>query len=427
MGKIKVFTAFSGYDSQCMALDRLGIEYELVGWSEIDKYAIQAHNAVYPQYSERNFGDISKIDWDKVPDFDLFTLSFPCTDISSAGLQKGLEEGSGTRSALLWECRQAILTKKPKYLLMENVKTFTSKKFLPSLLKWEAWLRSIGYSNFTKVLNAKDYGIPQNRERVFMVSYIDQGDYIFPKPFVLEKRLKDILEEKVNEKYYLSEKTLKGFLKTSECKSHNHNFKPRTGEDLTCTIKTNAGSRVDDNFILEPVIYQAPHGYMKGNIQYVSPSITTSSWKSNNFLVEHKSFENVEEEFNRHTLNLDPDMCCIGYTRDKSGKVVKRHIQNYCNTIHGSTGSGGNTDCLVYERDKIESAAFRIRKLTPRECFRLMGVSEENIDKIQAAGISNTQQYKLAGNSIVVDCLYYIFKQLFYGERNESYKQLSLF
>lgn len=100
---IRVFTAFSGYDSQCMALDRLGIEYELVGWSEIDKYAIQAHNAAYPNWANRNYGDISKIDWANVTDFDLFTYSFPCTDISSAGQQKGLQDGSGTRSSLLWE------------------------------------------------------------------------------------------------------------------------------------------------------------------------------------------------------------------------------------------------------------------------------------------------------------------------------------
>ena len=126
---LKVFTAFTGYDSQCMALDRMKINYELVGWSEIDKYAIMAHNAIYPQYKDRNFGDISKIDWENVPDFDLFTYSFPCTDISSAGQQKGLEEGSGTRSGLLWECKKAIELKRPKYLLMENVKALTQKSF----------------------------------------------------------------------------------------------------------------------------------------------------------------------------------------------------------------------------------------------------------------------------------------------------------
>lgn len=98
---LNVFTAFSGYDSQCLALDRLGIDYELVGWSEIDKYAIKAHNLLYPQYSDRNYGDISNIDWREVPDFDLFTYSPPFQDFSVAGKQKGGEKGSGTRSSLL--------------------------------------------------------------------------------------------------------------------------------------------------------------------------------------------------------------------------------------------------------------------------------------------------------------------------------------
>ena len=119
---LRVFTAFSGYDSQCLALNRLGIDYDLVGWSEIDPAAIKAHDALFPQYADRNYGDISKIDWSQVPDFDLFTYSSPCTDFSNAGQQAGGEEGSGTRSSLLWECRKTILAKKPKYLMFENVK-----------------------------------------------------------------------------------------------------------------------------------------------------------------------------------------------------------------------------------------------------------------------------------------------------------------
>jgi DNA (cytosine-5)-methyltransferase 1 len=214
---LRVFTAFSGYDSQCMALDRIGIPYKLVGWSEIDKYAIQAHNAVYPQYAERNYGDISKIDWNSVPDFDLFTYSFPCTDISNAGVQKGLEEGSGTRSSLLWECKKTIEVKRPKYLLMENVKALVSAKFLPFYKKWEQWLAEMGYDNFCKVMNAKDYGVPQNRERIFIVSVLgDHMGFRFPEPIPLEKRLKDVLEEKVAEKYYLSDQAVEGFLKHNE-------------------------------------------------------------------------------------------------------------------------------------------------------------------------------------------------------------------
>ena len=210
--KIRVFTAFSGYDSQCLALDRLKIDfptfdYELVGWAEIDKYAIQAHNALYPQWADRNYGDISKIDWDEVPDFDLFTYSSPCQDFSNAGLQRGGEEGSGTRSSLLWECRRAIIAKKPKYLLLENVAALVSQKFLPLFNKWQAELESYGYSNFARVLNAKDYGVPQNRERVFLVSIRDvDARYSFPPTMPLDKRLKDVLEQNVDEKYYLSDK-----------------------------------------------------------------------------------------------------------------------------------------------------------------------------------------------------------------------------
>lgn len=199
---LKVFTAFSGYDSQCMALDRMKINYELVVWSEIDKYAIMAHNAIYPQYKDRNFGDISKIDWENVPDFDLFTYSFPCTDISSAGQQKGLEEGSGTRSGLLWECKKAIELKRPKYLLMENVKALTPKKFLPYLHKWHSFLTEMGYTNFTQILNSKNFGVPQNRERVFMVSILGDAWFDFPKPFQSDKKLKDLLDENVDYRYY---------------------------------------------------------------------------------------------------------------------------------------------------------------------------------------------------------------------------------
>lgn len=138
---LRVFTAFSGYDSQCLALERLkakreGFDYELVGWSEIEPSAIKAHNLLFPMWADRNFGDISKIDWSKVADFDFFTYSSPCTDFSTAGLQRGGAEGSGTRSSLLWECRRAIVAKRPAYCMLENVKALVSRKFLPLFQKW---------------------------------------------------------------------------------------------------------------------------------------------------------------------------------------------------------------------------------------------------------------------------------------------------
>lgn len=213
--RLRVFEAFAGYGSQALALERLredfpNFDFEVVGISEIDKWAIQGYNARHGDTP--NFGDISKIDWLQVPDFDLFTYSFPCTDISNAGRQEGLAEGSGTRSSLLWECKRAIAIKRPMYLLMENVKALTSKKFAPYLREWEEWLSEQGYCNFTQVLNAKDYGVPQNRERVFMVSILKENAvYYFPKPFELQSRLKDVLEKSVDEKYYLSDKMIAGF------------------------------------------------------------------------------------------------------------------------------------------------------------------------------------------------------------------------
>ena len=230
METIKVFTAFSGYDSQMMALNRVAerhkgaIGFDLVGWSEIDKYAIKAHDLIFPQYKDRNYGDISQIDWAQVPDFDLFTYSAPCQDWSVAGLQRGGKEGSGTRSSLLWECRKAVIAKRPKYLLLENVKALVSKKFIPYFKKWCDELNEYGYYNYWKVMNAKDFGVPQNRERVFLVSIrkdVDSGDFLFPEEFELTTFLKDVLEENVDEKYYLSEKSIDGFI------SHNDNHESK--------------------------------------------------------------------------------------------------------------------------------------------------------------------------------------------------------
>ena len=209
---LRVFTAFSGYDSQLMALRNLGIPYECVGWSEIDKYAIMAHDAIFPEDKDKNYGDISKINWDEVPDFDFMTYSSPCQDFSNAGLQRGGQEGSGTRSSLLWEVKKAVLAKHPKYLLMENVKALVSKKFMPTFQLWLDWLSGEGYTNFWDVLNAKDYGVPQNRERVFVVSTLEPTWYTFPQPIPLNLRLKDLLENKVDEKYYIDQKRVDQFI-----------------------------------------------------------------------------------------------------------------------------------------------------------------------------------------------------------------------
>lgn len=204
---LKVFTTFSGYDSQCIGLEKSNIHYDLVGWSEIDKYAIQTHNALFPEYEDKCYSDITKIDWDKIDDFDFLTYSSPCQDISNAGKQKGLGKGSNTRSSLLWYVEDAIKSKKPKFLLMENVKGLTSKKFMPYFEKWLHLLEQYGYKSYWKILNAKDYGVPQNRNRVFVVSIREpNSEYVFPAPIPLKKCFQDFLEKEVSERYYITDK-----------------------------------------------------------------------------------------------------------------------------------------------------------------------------------------------------------------------------
>ena len=232
MNRIKVCTTFSGYDSQCLALKYAGIPFDLVAWSEIDKYAIAAHNALFPEYADRNLGDITKVDWNTVPDFDLLTYSSPCQDISNAGMQRGLEKGSGTRSSLLWEVEKAIVAKRPVYLLMENVKALVGKKFKADFEVWLKILESYGYQNFWKVLNAKDYGVPQNRERVFVVSILGGGNFEFPERIPLEKRLVDILEpeEEVDEKYYLRQEiieSMKAHCERKQAEGCGFKFEPK--------------------------------------------------------------------------------------------------------------------------------------------------------------------------------------------------------
>lgn len=226
----KIFlTTFSGYDSQLMAADVLrewhpDFRWTCVGWSDIDKYACQMHNLVFPQFADCALGDITKIDWHEVKDslhgreVDLFTYSSPCQDISQAGKQMGLQEGSDTRSALLWRVADAVEVLRPKYLLQENVAALVSLKFMPDFQKWLDKLSSLGYVSRWARLNAKNYGVPQNRDRVFCLSMRQDVafDYQFPEPFELRTRLEDVLEEEVADRYFLKDDAVSKFLKAND-------------------------------------------------------------------------------------------------------------------------------------------------------------------------------------------------------------------
>ena len=210
---MKVLSLFSGIGAFEKALDRLNINYELVAFSEIDKYATKSYCAIHGVDESMNLGDITKVDENSLPkDIDLITYGFPCQDISLAGKQKGMfnNDGTQTRSGLFFEALRIIEATKPKIAIAENVKNLTGKKFKEQFELVLKSLEEAGYSNYWKVLNAKDYGIPQNRERVFIISIrkdVDKG-YEFPEPFPLQLRLKDMLDDDVDEKFYLSDEQI---------------------------------------------------------------------------------------------------------------------------------------------------------------------------------------------------------------------------
>lgn len=227
MKKIRLITLFSGYDSQALSMERLKrdfpneFDYELVAWCEIERSAIMAHDALFPQWNDRNLGNIMQVNPEDVPDCDCITWSFPCTALSNAGKQAGMKEGSGTASSLAWECIKIFKAKRPKYLLMENVAAITQRKFRDDFALLRQTIEDLGYVNFWELKNSKDFGVPQNRLRCFMVSIRNDGDnltYNFPKPFPLEKRLKDVLETDVPEEYYLKQEQVDKIIEHCERK-----------------------------------------------------------------------------------------------------------------------------------------------------------------------------------------------------------------
>lgn len=264
--KISVLSLFSGIGAFEKALDNLQIPYDLIGYCEIDKYASKSYAAIHGVSESMNLGDITKVDEQALPkDIDLITYGFPCQDISLAGKQKGLfnADGTQTRSGLFFEALRIIEATQPRVAIAENVKNLTSKKFSEQFKIVLDALEAAGYNNYWQVLNAKDYGIPQNRERVFIVSIrkgIDKGLFHFPKPFPLELRLKDMLEDSVDEKYYLSDKMKEYLFITTEknrARNNGHVYSASDVDGIAKTITTKEGSRIENNFIEEPFFAEA--------------------------------------------------------------------------------------------------------------------------------------------------------------------------
>lgn len=466
-GKITVNELFSGIGAQVSALERLGIPCEIKHTSDIDHNAVLAYASIhcglteelintYAEYPTReemarqlteinlgydfqknkpynwyrfvnskskglekywlanklskNLGDISKLKHLEYADF--WTYSFPCTDISVAGKQEGIKQGQ-TRSGLLYEVQRLLerankMLALPKYLMLENVKNLVGKKFKPQFDEWIAWLDRLGYNTYWKVLNAKDYGIPQNRERVFAISIrkdIDDGKFEFLQPFDNGVRLKDVLEDNVNKKYYLSEDIQNRLIITDKTLTKNviGTTKPsfRTIGQPKQILDTNCCVKVGDlNY----------YPYKTSNRVYskegISPTLTTMQGGNTEpkiaepiAYVKEATKKGYAEIYEGDSVNLEQPNSKT--RRDRVGKGCAQTLTTSCNQA-------------VVES---ETKSFRVRKLTPRECYRLMGFKDEQFDKAQQFS-SNRQLYKQAGNSIVVDVLYYIFEKLFVNEES---------
>lgn len=571
---MRLLSLFSGIGAFEKALDRCNINYELVNYCEIDKYASKAYSIIHNVDESKNLKDVTKIDASSIPrDLDLITYGFPCQDISVAGKQKGFtdENGGRTRSGLFFDALRIISATQPKFAIAENVKALTSKKFANEFKTVLTNLELAGYNNYYAVLNAKDYGIPQNRERVFIISIredIDTGDFAFPTPFELKTRLKDLLEDEVDSKYYLSEKIqqrlqitdntlskniigttkpefrtigqrdlvfnpngVMGTLVATDHKQPKQILEPKRlfGVFDTDKSKHQAGSVWDSNG-LAPTLDTMQGGYRQPNIithnipqtVYVRkyevdtkklvevlrehkqktgltnkqlseklnlPLTKIEHWfrqdssfaipdadiwlelkkllniETNEFdlpITEFEEKEGVFEKSNRcyHEDGISPTLTSVSANEKIITKDRVKQIGNIVTT--GTCGTTGvavwgknkqvdtnsyineiisknieipvaideqnvkvRTDGLVgtlmtdgsspKKNNRICCADLRIRKLTPKECWRLMGFDDEDIDKCVAAGLSNSQLYKMAGNSIVVNCIEEIYKRLFKG------------
>lgn len=496
---IRLIELFAGIGAQAKALERMGVPFEHYRICEFDKYAVASYNAVH----ETDFAtsDITQITADDLGIVNtdtycyIMTYSFPCQDLSIAGKQKGMEKGSNTRSGLLWEVERLLdeCTELPQVLLMENVTQVHGKKNADSFRQWCDKLESLGYKNYWQDLNSKDFGVPQNRNRTFMASLLGNYTYEFPEGFPLEIRLKDVLEDEVDEKYYLSshagyfkmggrdqqyikeepcvkqianlmpsktrdnpnqgrlydkeglsptlgamqggnrqpfitvrEATKKGYAEAVEGDSINleqpnsMTRRGRVGHGVAQTLTTSPQQAVVTNEglpcstrgkqiasairasihkqgsrnliqncenglgyegVIEPVAYDEQNGYIRRDGTVGTLTTDGSSPKHNNRIIE------VWDGYNQR---IRAEKGTVGTLTQNCGADLKRNGQGI----------------IDYEQ------GLRIRKLTPKECWRLMGFTDADFEKAEKVN-SNTQLYKQAGNSIVVDVLMAIFSKLF--------------
>ena len=539
---MKYISLFSGIGAFEKALDNLGVPYELVAYCEIDKYASKSYAAIHGVPETMNLGDITKVDEKSLPkDLDLITYGFPCQDISAAGKTKGLfnEDGSKTRSGLFFDALRIIEETRPKVAIAENVKNLLSKKFTEQFELVKASLDAAGYNSYYQILNAKDFGVPQNRERVFIVSIrkdIDVGwPFTFPEGFPLQFRLKDVLEDMVDEKFYLSDKAVSGLIAHKQRNIENGNgfgFQLKDEDDIAPTLRARYykdGSecliKACENKAASPQIIQVAQMYGTDRTQNpqagriydtegISPTMDTCSGGNRmpKILVREATKKGYAEAHEGDSVNFEQPNSKT--RRGRVGKQMAHTLNTTCNlqgvvvsepnvlyqrrTEYGKqvrkayesgevTEKWGNmkefvprTDGIantlstvdkdnyliepVFDDTKVTAAAMRgrydengavqqnievsdrehanalttvqkdsmaaeihlnclrIRRLTPKECFRLMGFDDADFEKAASVN-SNSQLYKQAGNSIVVPVLEHIFHALFANGALENKKE----
>ncbi len=399
---LKLLSLFSGIGAFEKALENLNIPYELIGFSEIDKFAIKSYCAIHNVSSELNLGDITKIQLNQLPkDIDLITHGSPCQDFSLAGKQAGGDMGTGTRSSLMWNTINIVTYTKPKYVVWKNVKNLLNKKHKHNFDSYITIMESLGYNSYYQVLNAKDYGIPQNRERVYTISIrkdIDEKEFKFPKKEPLKIVLKDLLEKEVDEKFYLNDKQLLA-IKNSTYMSTQRRIQEKKWCDTLCArdFKDPKCVRIGGIFDTEKSKHQAGSIYNKEGL---APTIDTMQGGYRQPMIEEYEDTYVGKKYNNFVKDK-------GYVPKMFNPYNKSEIKDIAPTQTTQCGSitSSSTVCI--------NTKTKIRKLTPLECWRLMGFDDKDFYKAKNSGISNSQLYKQAGNSIVVNVLMKIFKNLF--------------
>ena len=418
---IKILSLFSGIGAFERACCRIGLDWELVNYCEIDRWASLSYSMVNQCSESLNLRDVRAVTAETVRDrqVDLITYGFPCQDISIAGKQQGFvnDSGESTRSGLFFEALRIIKELRPRYAIAENVKALTSAKFKTEFATVLSSLEEAGYNNYWRVLNAKDYGIPQNRERVFIVSIrkdADEGDFQFPDKEPLMFRLRDMLEpaESVDEKYYLSTEREGVRRLIAELEARYSLPAVRIGETpALCQIgniakdpsREHIQDRIYDPSGLAPTLNTVGGGNLEPKITIDGLTRNTQKQKARVFNPSGLAASLIATDYKE-----PPQISVIGQLKGgEKGRVVDRDGIGY--TL---TATEYKDPLKIAEPGNTRTV--RIRKLTPRECWRLMGFLDEEFDRVH--GVSNSQLYKQAGNSIVVNVLSALLSQLFYKE-----------